>query len=196
MAESQAIASDMTAFYAVDWREGSFGNVIGSPGVVFSRTVPTAIVEVIVRRGADGERALKHLPAPGTVIHKKNSVLIWTAPRRFVAASSRDDVQTLSAKWSKSAGAGGYVTDLSQARWGVRIAGEAAVELLAKGCPIDVERMGANSAAATVCEGMPVLLHGVPGGALAFDLYIMRSYASSMFHWLTRSAAEFGYELR
>lgn len=189
-----ASAQPAVDLYGDGWTPGRFGVGDGEAGVTIERLRPAGVVEVIGRRGEAGAGFVRHQPPVGRVVHKKNSTLVWTAPRRFWAMSNTDAGAAMMTRWRRKVGSAGYVTDLSQARFGVRITGESARDLLAKGCPVDVDSFAGDQSVGTVCEGMPVILHGC-GKAPGFDLWIMRSYGRSLFDWLTHSAAEFGYRL-
>ena len=73
--------------------------------------------------------------------------------------------------------------------------GEAARSVLIKGIAVDLhtDAFPVQAIAHTMVEHAGVLLHRV--GPEAFELYVPRSYSANMWHWLTVSAEEFGYEV-
>lgn len=85
--------------------------------------------------------------------------------------------------------------DLSDSRTILRIKGTVARNVLAKGIAIDLhtDAFPVQAIAHTMVEHAGVLLHRV--GPEAFELYAPRSYSVNMWHWLTVSAEEFGYEV-
>ncbi len=92
--------------------------------------------------------------------------------------------------------AGGFLTDVSHGRAAVRISGPRARELLAKGCSLDLHPrvFQTGQCAQTSIARVSVVLHLLHAQGV-FDLYCARSYAVSLWHWLTEGAAEFGYRV-
>ena len=88
------------------------------------------------------------------------------------------------------------VSDQSDGRAVVRLAGPRVRDVLAKGLPIDLHPtvFGAGSAATSVIALMGVTLWQVDD-APTYDIAVFRSLAGSFWKWLTDSAAEFGYEV-
>ena len=89
----------------------------------------------------------------------------------------------------------GLLTDVSHGRAGWRISGPRALDLLAKGCSLDLHTriFPVGSCAQTALAHVGVLLHR--RDIATFDLYCARSYAQHLWHWLTEAAAEFGYKV-
>ena len=85
--------------------------------------------------------------------------------------------------------------DLSHSRTILRIKGGLAQQVLAKGVAVDIHasEFPVQALAHTMVEHVGVLLHRV--GPEAFEIYVPRSYAVTVWHWLTTSAREFGYEV-
>ncbi len=81
------------------------------------------------------------------------------------------------------------VSDQSSAYALLHLTGPATPALLAKGIFLDLDRFAPGHAAATQLAHMSVLLWRDDTG---FTLACFRSYASSLWHWLTTNAAEFG----
>jgi sarcosine oxidase subunit gamma len=90
---------------------------------------------------------------------------------------------------------GGFLTDVSHGRSCVRIGGPQARELLAKGCSLDLDArvFKPGQCAQTSIARVSVLLH--LRESAQFDLYCARSYARTLWHWLTEASAEFGYRV-
>ena len=85
--------------------------------------------------------------------------------------------------------------ELTDSRTIFRIKGAAVRQVLAKGVAVDLHTsvFPVQAIAHTMVEHAGVLLHRV--GPEAFELYVPRSYAANLWHWLTESSAEFGYEV-
>ena len=105
--------------------------------------------------------------------------------------------------WSANAGANigalrtalgdqsGAATDISHGWSVIRIGGNASRELLAKLCSLDLHPRSfpPGCCVQTELRGLYVILHGVDTDH--FDLWVMRSYANSVWDWLRDGAAEF-----
>lgn len=88
------------------------------------------------------------------------------------------------------------VIDLSSSRTRLFIAGERAADVLLKGIPIDLasERFPIGSVALTGVHHTPILLYRT--AADRFEIFAMRTFALTVFEWLTDAALEFGYRIR
>lgn len=89
----------------------------------------------------------------------------------------------------------GAVTPLSHSRTRLSIEGDAAASVLMKGVALDFhpDAFRIDQAALTGLHHTPVLIHRA--GASRFEIYAMRSFAASVWEWLTDAALEFGYEV-
>jgi sarcosine oxidase subunit gamma len=89
----------------------------------------------------------------------------------------------------------GAVTSLSHSRTRIVIEGVCARDVLRKGIPLDFDRdvFRIDQAALTGLHHTPVLVHRA--GADRYELYAMRSFALSVWEWLTDAALEFGYDI-
>ncbi|MBM3490041.1 MAG: sarcosine oxidase subunit gamma [Alphaproteobacteria bacterium] len=87
---------------------------------------------------------------------------------------------------------------ISDARALIGLGGERAREVLSKGCGLDLHpslfRPGACTQ--TLLGRVGVLLHALPADRPQFDLYVARSYADYLWHWLADAASEFGCAIR
>jgi sarcosine oxidase subunit gamma len=86
------------------------------------------------------------------------------------------------------------VVDLSHARAVLRLEGGAVRDVLAKGCPLDVDGLATGDCAATVVGHFNVTLHCVGEGVV--DVYVARSFAASFGEWVLNAGAEFGIDIR
>jgi sarcosine oxidase subunit gamma len=85
--------------------------------------------------------------------------------------------------------AGGLLTDLGHGRTVIRVEGEAARALLAKGVGPDLHPSVFPTGAClqTTVAHTNILLHAVDA-APRFDLYVPRSYAADFWDWLCDAA--------
>ena len=89
----------------------------------------------------------------------------------------------------------GAVTPLSHSRTRIVIEGEAARALLAKGLPLDLhpDVFGVGAFALTGLHHTPVLLWR--SGVDRYELFAMRTFALSVWEWLTDAALPLGYDI-
>mgnify|MGYP002267149987 CR=1 FL=1 len=83
------------------------------------------------------------------------------------------------------------ISDLSHARTVLRVSGPAWKDLLAKGCPADIDAMAPGDCVASLLSHFTVVIHCT--GADSADVYVFRSFGASLWEWLRGGAAEFGY---
>ncbi len=89
----------------------------------------------------------------------------------------------------------GAVTDLTHARVVIRISGDQAVWVLAKGIAIDfsLQAFPVATSRNTAHHQISLTIHRVNENT--FDLFVFTSLACSFWHWLDRAAKEVGYEI-
>ena len=88
--------------------------------------------------------------------------------------------------------------DLTHARTVIRLRGDSVLEVLEKGCPLDLVSVEAHRGASTVLGPFSVVLivgEG-PAGEREVDVVFNRSYARSGWEWLVRASLEFSCEVR
>jgi sarcosine oxidase subunit gamma len=127
---------------------------------------------------------------PNTTVAANDCEILWLGPDEWLLMSS--DRSPISERLPI---ARGFLTDVSHGRAGWRISGPRTLDLLAKGCSLDLDlrTFRAGDCAQTAIAHGGVLLHRRDPGS--FDIYCARSYAQHLWHWLTGAAAEFGYEV-
>lgn len=130
--------------------------------------------------------------APGVKRASTSSshVALSIGPGRWLLVTADDPESQLEAKLSARAGPGAGVTDLSHARTVFRISGSSAVEVLAKGCPVDIEALDEGACCVSLLGPVSVVIHCLEDGD-GYDVYGPRSYARSLWEWLHDAAAEF-----
>jgi sarcosine oxidase subunit gamma len=86
--------------------------------------------------------------------------------------------------------------DQTHGRFVVRISGDDATRLLAKGTSLDLDEgvFLAQGASHATIEHLPALVvrRATP---VCFELSVPRSYAGSLLAWFTEAAEEFGYSV-
>jgi heterotetrameric sarcosine oxidase gamma subunit len=93
-------------------------------------------------------------------------------------------------------GAATSAIDFSSSRTRLYISGAAAADVLLKGIPVDLapDAFAIGHVALTGVHHTPILLHRTATDR--FEIYAMRSFALTVFEWLTDAALEHGYRVR
>jgi heterotetrameric sarcosine oxidase gamma subunit len=182
---------------------GTFGANVQQPRVTFAERRPAALLRLSAAQDDQGFAGVVRnvigldLPrAPNTANASNSRALLWLAPRQWLLVCDGEQIaigeQPLQGTLDKT---GATVVDVSHAYLVVTISGERARDVLAKGVPIDIDPVAfeVGACAQTCLTDMNVLLHARELEAV--DLYVARSYALSLWQWLTLSAAEFGYDV-
>jgi len=166
---------------------GTYGADRGAgPGVTLGERRPSAIMQI---HGAPPEPRLTEALSPLGAL-----TLMWTGPGQWLAVSHEHDPSGLRADLAERLdGTDATVTDLSHARTVVRVAGPAARDLLAKGCPADVDALRHGECVASMLGHLNALIHCT--GDEDFDVYVFRSFGLSLWEWLEQGAGEFGYRI-
>ena len=169
----------------------------GAPGVTLSERTGIGLATIAARRGQSPRLLMAvrdaygvDLPAGPKVVADATSPS-W-APLRPVRGSRRSPT----ARWRMTSPRGSPARLVTTRATGGRscVSGPRARDVLAKGLPIDLhpKAFGPGDAATTVASLIGVQLWQVDE-APAYDLAVFRGYAGSFWHWLTSSAAEYGY---
>lgn len=92
------------------------------------------------------------------------------------------------------------VTDVSDGRVALRLAGPNARDVLAKGCPLDLHprAFATGSCAQSLLAKASVLIHLPDDEAQrgpTFDLYVGRSFAHYLWAWLEDAGQEYGVQV-
>jgi methylglutamate dehydrogenase subunit D len=119
---------------------------------------------------------------------------VWAGPGQWLATAENEDGATFEQRLRAARGEAAAVSDLSDGRTILRVSGERARDVLAKGVPIDLHPsvFRTNDVAATIVAHIAVHLWQVDETP-AYDLVVPRSFAISFWEWLGASSAEFGF---
>ena len=109
--------------------------------------------------------------------------MLAIGPRTWLALSDGEPDEVREAVGA-AAGGTAACTDLTHARVVLRVAGPHARARLSRGCPMDLDTLGAGDAAATLLGPFEVLIRRVPGADDSFDVFVSRSVARSAREWL------------
>jgi heterotetrameric sarcosine oxidase gamma subunit len=177
------------------YRPGPFGAVGAAPGVTLAERRGGTRLHVECR-GDDAESVLKladalgtALPAAGKAAEKNGRRALWLGPARWLVTGG--DLPDLAAAAPEAA-----INDVSSAKTVIRISGPASRDVLASGCPLDLDAavFKPGMTASSLIGHYTVLIDCID--ADTFDLYVARGFALSFWQWLTENAAEFGAEVK
>jgi sarcosine oxidase subunit gamma len=177
---------------------GQFGAPAPHAGIAFSAYTNLVLFDL---RGDPRDRTLvssvSHalgiaLPLePNTSAAGDGLDVLWLGPDEWLLVGRNAGVF----KHFKAVG-NGFIADVSHGRAAWRISGPRTLDLLAKGCSLDLHPrlFTAGKCAQTAFAHVGVLLH--KRAENCWDIYCARSYAQHLWHSLAEGAAEFGYEVK
>lgn len=125
-------------------------------------------------------------PRVGIAVESNGRTVMRVGPEQFWFVGPEEDDDFAAKLGSRCA-----VTPLSHSRTRIFIEGRPARQVLAKGIPLDFHAsvFTPGMFAMTGLHHTPVLVHCVTDNR--FDLYAMRTFAVSLWDWLTDAALEF-----
>lgn len=157
------------------------------PGATIAERSGVAVVHVAARRGQAGNAATS-MAGIGTPIP--------LAPGEWLVLAEDDGAQSTASELARVLDSVAAVIDLSPGKTVLRLSGPRARDVLAKGCPLDLDArvFRTGDSATTIMAQITCTLRRV-GDEPSYDLIVSRSFARSFLAWLTASAAEYGYEI-
>jgi sarcosine oxidase subunit gamma len=130
----------------------------------------------------------------GEAIAAQDRTVMRVGPEHFWIVGPENDA--LAERLSQAmVPAVGSILPLSHSRTRIFIEGPAAREILAKGIPLDFDPgvFKVGQFALTGLHHTPVLVHRI--AADRYEIYAMRTFAHSIWEWLTDAARPIGYEV-
>jgi methylglutamate dehydrogenase subunit D len=183
-------------------KPGMFGAAVPQPGVTFSEVQDLSLASMIARKGcspalvaAVREHFGSELPLLPRRVEAGEFAFVWTGSEQWLVShhgaashSFEHPLEKLKALAS--------ISDLSDSRAIVRVSGPQARRALLKGIAIDLHPRAFRSGdcAVTMIGPMGAVLWQVDD-APTYDIAVFRSLAESFWHWLTGSAAQYGYRV-
>jgi heterotetrameric sarcosine oxidase gamma subunit len=181
---------------------GRFGAAAQKPGVLIEERTDLALATVMARRGK--EQSLKrviakayrlNLPDGPRVAAKDGVSFAGIGVGQWFAAAGPSETDFVRSLRARVAGLAS-VADQSDGRVVLRLRGDRVRDVLAKGVPVDLHprRFRTGDVASTLVAHIGVQIEQLDDQP-TFQLMAFRSLAGSLWSWLTKSAAEFGYEI-
>lgn len=129
------------------------------------------------------------LPTTPKRVEGEGIAFLWAGPDQWLAVAERNDGRDLERELRPLLAGLAAVTDQSDARAVVRVAGPKAREVLATGVPIDLHprSFAPGSVAITHASHIGVILWQLDN-APTYELAVFRSFAHSLADWLEAAA--------
>lgn len=136
-----------------------------------------------------------------TVVTGEGSSLLRLGPDEWLlVCAGLDEAEGLARRLSEAlSGRHAVAIDVSSGYTALRLGGASAKATLQKGCTIDLDapHFAAGDCTRTRLGNADVVLHRVEddpgdGSGGLYDIYVPRSYAVSLWHWLDESSFEYG----
>jgi methylglutamate dehydrogenase subunit D len=179
---------------------GRYGAAAGDPGVSVALRTDSALATVMIRKGQGdalarrvGEAFGIEPPATPRRVTAGPIAFAWAGPGHWLASHVGMEGRTFETRLRLELADLASISDQSDARPLVRIAGVRARDALAKGVMVDLHPRAFAPGDAAVTSVAHVGVHlwqldDVP----TYEFAVPRSFAASFWHWLMASAAEFG----
>jgi methylglutamate dehydrogenase subunit D len=182
---------------------GRYGRGEGEPSLVITELTGLGLATVACRKGqaAALSAAVRKaygldLPASSRVAQGAAVRFIGYGPGQWLAVSEALANEALASELAAQLQGLASVSDQSGGRTVLRVGGNRARDVLAKGLPLDLDpRAFPLGSAATSAISHIGLQLWQADDTRSYDIAIFRSLSESFWRWLTASAAEFGYEV-
>jgi sarcosine oxidase subunit gamma len=138
---------------------------------------------------------------PDTTATKGKIAALWQGPDQWLLTCPADDVAFFMASLREAlAGSHCALTDLTDGRIALTLAGPSARDVLAKGCPLDLHAriFKPGQCAQSLLAKASILLHlraDDPQTGPIFDLYVARSFSRYLWSWLLDAGREYGVQV-
>ena len=135
---------------------------------------------------------LKLKDTPLNVTFNENTRILWNGPKNWLLVSSKKDlIKNISLTCKETDFA---VTDLSHSRVVIEIDGNYAIEVLKKGSPFNFEVLKKNNSINSLYKNITFTVDLLNDKPFKVRLFALRSFGESLYHSITDSSLEFGYE--
>ncbi|MGV9711851.1 sarcosine oxidase subunit gamma [Gordonia sp. NPDC003424] len=145
---------------------------------------------------ATGVLGLDRLPTtPGSIVDGPEVSVIWFGPEEFLVTSTTLNGEALETSLREAITSdGGAAVDVSAQRTVVRVGGEHARAILAKGCSLDLHPnvFGPGAAAQSVLGQAGVVIIPLSDNGTDYRIIVRSSFAGYLADWLIDASEEFG----
>ena len=136
---------------------------------------------------------LKFPTEPLSVVSNNQTRILWQAPRSWLVLSTNTKNDLLK-ELNKLDFLNFAVTDVSHSRTIIQLEGKKVVEVLKKGCPINIDQFKINNSFNSIYNGITITVDILQERVEKIRIYSLRSFGESLHYSLTDSSLEFGYK--
>tara|TARA_Y100000817_G_scaffold123198_1_gene96455 strand:- start:213 stop:803 length:591 start_codon:yes stop_codon:yes gene_type:complete len=136
---------------------------------------------------------LKFPTNPLSVVSNNETRILWQGPKNWLILSKHSQEDLLK-ELNKLDSLNYAVTDISHSRTIIQLEGKKVVEVLKKGCPINIDQFKMNNSFNSIYNGITITVDILQEGVEKIRIYSLRSFGESLYHSLTDSSLEFGYK--
>ena len=135
---------------------------------------------------------LKLKDTPLNVTFNENTRILWNGPKNWLLVSSKKDlIKSISLTFKETDFA---ITDLSHSRAVIEIEGNNTIEVLKKGSPFNFDVLKKNNSINSLYNNISFTVDLINDKPFKVRLFALRSFGESLYHSITDSSLEFGYE--
>ena len=133
------------------------------------------------------------LPVIANTVVRDAHTIYWMGPDEWLVQSYESAAGLIEKFRDQETARGSTAVDVSDGSVMFRISGERAVDVLARGCTLDLhpQKFSNGQCAQTAIARTSVLLTSSAGDS-AFEIVVRRTFAEYLALWLRHAAAEFG----
>lgn len=183
------------------YKPGRFGAAAAKPGIIIAERRGLTLVHVEHRdNDAASPLALSgalgsSLPPAGHSAAKGDVRAIWLGPSRWLVTAPDGKHGALAASLGAAA-PDTAINDVSSSRTVLRLSGPNVRDVLAAGCPLDLDAkvFTPGTAAGSLFDHFTVTLDCIDTDII--DVYVARGYAVSFWEALLDAGAEYGVEVQ
>ena len=142
---------------------------------------------------AQGALGLDLPLAPNTATTQGKTTALWLGPDEWWIVTPDPAADHAARLRTTLAGVHAAVTEVGESRCCIEVSGPKARDLLAKACPLDLHPRSfqPGTCAQSHLAKAAGLIHQTTDEP-AYDLYVLRSFAEYLWHWLEDAGREYG----
>ena len=130
---------------------------------------------------------------PLKVTSNKDSRILWCGPKNWILVSNKKNLLPIIKKTFIEKDFA--VTDLSHSRTIIALNGENSKEILKKGCPFNFNELEKNNCVNSVFNGISITIDMIDNNPESLRLFALRSFGESLYHSISDSCLEDGFEV-
>ncbi len=137
---------------------------------------------------------IDNLELPSTLKSSSNldSRILWMGPKNWIVITSKTDLLLKDGKQFDESNFA--ITDLSHSRTIIEIQGDLVNEVLKKGCPINIDKFNEGDCTNSIYNGISIMIDFISNNPKKVRIFGLRSFGESLYHSITDSSLEFGYQ--